>query len=203
MNPGSITRHILNLQQGKCESLARAELSRRFLGRLASAVRRRAGDFRGKDGFDAEDAANEALFDAFTRLESEGPSQRLRCRDDLLALLLRMALNKAYNAIRDEHRQKRGGGKVGPLTDVAAAGIPPDALVAGEEYVRRLTDGLPPQLEKVLAGLMEGLSNQEIAERLGGTARSLTNHYRKKLQEYVVSRLDPEDREWLGAAGQE
>src|SRR4051795_12014994 len=79
-----------------------ARLVRLARARLRAAPRRAA---------DEEDVALSA-FDSFCRGALEGRFPRLSDRDELWQLLVLLTARKASNLVRQERRQRRGGGRV-------------------------------------------------------------------------------------------
>jgi DNA-directed RNA polymerase specialized sigma24 family protein len=141
-------------------------------------------------GADGEDVALSA-FDSFCRAAAAGRFPVLGDRDDLWKLLVLLTSRKAINLLRHAAREKRGGGRVlteaalvQPDTGGAGAGLdglagdgptPEFAAMFGEEVRRRLDALGEPSLRQVAVWKLEGLSNEEIAERLGCTPRTVSN----------------------------
>src|SRR5262245_35266235 len=103
---GSVTRWLEKAQAGDNE--AAQQLWQRYFGRLVGLARAR---LRGlaRSLADEEDVALSA-FDSFYRGVERGRFPQLNDRDDLWRLLVVITARKAANLIRDESRQKRGGG---------------------------------------------------------------------------------------------
>jgi DNA-directed RNA polymerase specialized sigma24 family protein len=159
---------------------------RLLVGRARSALRgssRRVAD--------EEDVALSA-FDSFCRGAEQGRFPRLDDRDDLWRLLLMLTARKAGHQIRAELAARRGGGKVVPETDVdqdesedellaRVMGSEPTPELAAqmtEEY-RRLLERLgDDELRSIAIWQMEGYTVDEIASRLGRSARTVA----RKLQ---------------------
>lgn len=129
---------------------------------------------------DEEDVALSA-FDSFCTGAAEGRFPQLDDRDDLWQLLLLLTARKAANLRRHEHRQKRGGGRVVPASvlagdsdagdafaEVMGREPTPELAAQAAEECRRLLDGLgEDKLRQVAVAKMEGLTNAEVAGRLG------------------------------------
>jgi DNA-directed RNA polymerase specialized sigma24 family protein len=142
-------------------------------GRLQATPRRAA---------DEEDVALSA-FHSFCRGAGQGRFPRLGDRDDLWQLLVMLTARKASNLVRQERRQKRGGGKVhnasalaGPrgagreptLLDVIGREPDPSFAAQVAEECRRLLEHLgDTTLQAVAVWKMEGHTNEEIAAKLG------------------------------------
>ena len=181
----SVNEWLERLQKG---DLAAAQpLWERYFLRLAELARQR---LRGAAGrlADAEDVALSA-FDSFCRGAAQGRYPQLD-RDGLWRLLVVITARKALKAIRNERRQKRGGGAVldeaalqgGPDADGEDAGLEqvlgrepsPEFAAQTAEECRRLLDLLgDAELQSVALWKMEGYTNAEVAARLGCAPRSV------------------------------
>ena len=122
-----------------------------------------------------------------------------------ITFLVVIAARKALNSARDQRRLKRGGGQVRLEADLArdegdqdavlAAVVgrepTPDFAVAVAESLRHRLDALGDDVLRQVALLrLEGYNNDEIAERLGCTSRTVI----RKVE--VIRRhwsADPED----------
>jgi DNA-directed RNA polymerase specialized sigma24 family protein len=176
--PGSISVWLEQLKAGERDALG--PLWQRYFARLAGLVRDR---LRGRPprAADEEDVALSA-FDSFCRGAERGRFPRLEDRDDLWQVLLLLARQKAADLLRDEGRQKRGGGNVVPLSALAGGdassaegvfaelfGPEPTPAFAAEmaEGCRRLLEALGEGgLRTVAVAKLEGYTNEEIATRL-------------------------------------
>src|SRR5262245_25766890 len=177
----SVNEWLARLQKG---DLAAAQpLWERYFLRLAELASHR---LRGAAGrlADAEDVALSA-FDSFCRGAAQGRFPQLD-RDGLWRLLVVITARKALKAIRNERRQKRGGGAV--LDEAALQETPEDAgleqvlgrepspefAAQAAEECRRLLDLLDDgELQNVALWKMEGCTNAEVAARLGCAPRSV------------------------------
>jgi DNA-directed RNA polymerase specialized sigma24 family protein len=180
---GSVTRWVGDLKGGDPD--AARELWRRYFATLVrfARARLRAG---ARVAQDEEDVALSA-FDSFCESAAHGRFPQLENRDDLWRLLVTIAARKAADVSERERAQKRGGGRVvgeGALDAAVAAGgffdaiacpepTPEFAAMLAEECHLRL-ESLPDNTQRQIALLkMEGLTNDEIAERLGCGLRSV------------------------------
>lgn len=183
---GSVTFWIDRLKAG--DPAAPQKLWEGYFQRLVSLARARLQTAPRRMA-DEEDVALSA-FDSFCRGAGEGRFPRLSGREDLWQLLVLLTARKASNLVRDERRNRRGGGKVwnasaleGSSDDEAVfarlIGREPDPLFAAQvaEEFRRLLGLLgDTTLQAVAVWKMEGHTNEEIAQKLG---RSLGTIERK------------------------
>ncbi|MBL9163983.1 MAG: hypothetical protein JNL18_14720 [Planctomycetaceae bacterium] len=138
---------------------------------------------------DAEDVAQSA-FHAFCRAAADGRAMELADRDDLWRLLATISRHKATDRIRRELRLRRGG-----RTAVSSQGLesaqdgepsPAEAALLRDELAvlyQRIDEHGDPTLSVVATMRLEGASNEEIAEQLGCTTRTV----QRKL--HLVERL--------------
>jgi DNA-directed RNA polymerase specialized sigma24 family protein len=139
---------------------------------------------------DEEDVALSA-FDSFCAGAVRGRFPQLADRDDLWRVLVTITARKAVDQAQHERRRKRGGGRVLGESDLAASEpggsggalgqapgrepTPEFAAMVAEECRRRL-DALDDEtLRQIALWRMEGQTNEEIAERLGCSLRTVTN----------------------------
>ncbi len=120
---------------------------------------------------------------------AQGRFPQLSDRDSLWRLLVVITANKALRQLDHEHRQKRGGGTpqaplgiytIGPgdeaaLVQVVGAEPTPEfAAQVAEEYGRLLDLLGDPTLRQVAVWKMEGYGNDEIADMLACSRRTVT-----------------------------
>jgi DNA-directed RNA polymerase specialized sigma24 family protein len=188
---GSVTHWIGQLQAG--DSTAAQPLWERYFIRLVHLAR---GKLQGQPrrAADEEDVALSA-FDSFCRAAEARRFPALADRDSLWRLLVTLTARKALHLIRDERRDKRGGGHVLDEAALAAgqrddteAGL--DRVVAAEptpefaarvaEECRRLLDLLgEDELRVIAVSRMEGYSTEEIAGRLGCAPQTVERKVRR------------------------
>lgn len=179
MAPDESVSHWLSLLQGG-DAAAAQRLWERYFHRLVVLARVKLQG-QPRRAADEEDVALSA-FASFCRNAEQGRFPRLADRDDLWRLLVTLTERKAYNQLRGERRQKRGGGAVvdeasllGP-DDSAPGGLdqfagreptPAFAAEVAEEcrlLLGRLDDA---ELQAIAVWKMEGETVPEIAARLG------------------------------------
>jgi DNA-directed RNA polymerase specialized sigma24 family protein len=180
---GSVSRWLQQLQKG--DAAAVQPLWERYFPRLVELARKKLRDAprRGTE----EDVALSA-FDSFCRNAVDGRFPQLADRDDLWRLLVLLTARKAARSVRDERRQKRGGGTV-PLERTPEEGLALDQILsreptpdfaaqAAEECQRLLRLLGEPELEAVALWKMEGYTVEEIAQKLGYVPRSIKRKLR-------------------------
>lgn len=161
---------------------AASPLWERYFRRLVGLARHRLAE-RPRLGADAEDVALSA-FDSFCRGAENGRFPRLKDRDDLWHVLVTITARKAQHLIRDQSRQKRGGGAVMGESAFLAADGGDDArrgieqVLAqgpGPEFVVQLTDEFErlferlgdPDLRTIASLRMQGHTIDEISAQIG------------------------------------
>jgi DNA-directed RNA polymerase specialized sigma24 family protein len=179
---GSVTHWIGQLQAGN--AAAAQPLWERYFQRLVLLARKKLHGTP-RRAADEEDVALSA-FDSFCRAAEDRRFPTLADRDSLWRLLVILTARKALHMIRDERREKRGGGHVLDETALDAAG--PDAgldqVIGAEptpefasqvaEECRRLLGVLDcDELRLIAVSRMEGYSTAEIAGRLRCAPRTV------------------------------
>jgi DNA-directed RNA polymerase specialized sigma24 family protein len=181
----SVTDWIGRLQAG--DQAAARPLWERYFRRLVGLARQNLqGAPRG--AADEEDVALSA-FASFCRAVAQGRFPRLADRDDLWRLLFALTLRKAHDLVRDQGRQKRGGSALpGPpatpreeadLEQVVGREPTPEFAAQVAEECQRLLGRLgDPELRSVALWKMEGYTNEEIAQKLGRSDRTVERKLR-------------------------
>ena len=184
MSDLSIAQWLDDLQRG--DEAAANQLWQEYFERLTSLARNklRASPKRMAD---EEDVAI-SVFNSFCRNAAEGRFPQLKDRDDLWRLLFTITERKAIRHLQHERRQKRGGGLVRGESVLDAGdgknpGIDqlqsspepsPQSAYAIAENVELLLQSLGNDaLRQIAIAKMEGYTNQEIAERLECSERSI------------------------------
>lgn len=176
----SVTQWIGDLKRG--EDDAAGNLWGRFFDQLVNVARRRMGSAPRRE-IDEEDLALSA-FDSLCRGAAEGRFNELTNREDLWRLLVAIVRRKAVDQIRRQTSQKRGGGLVrgesvmpedrAGIDEFLGSSPTPENLAAMEEESQRLLGLLRDDTQRQVALLrLEGLSNEEIAQRVGISIRSV------------------------------
>src|SRR5262245_12501029 len=179
---GSVTCWLTQLQTGDPE--AAQALWERYYRRMLGLARVKLQGTR-RAAADEEDVALSA-FETFCRGCEAGRFPQLADRDDLWRLLMTLTARKAVRTLRQERRQKRGGGAV--LDEAALADMPteqeldqvlgreptPEFAAQVADECRRLLQLLgDAELERIALLKMEGYTNEEIAAKLDYTVRTI------------------------------
>jgi DNA-directed RNA polymerase specialized sigma24 family protein len=180
MSPDQSVSHWLSLLQSDGDEAAAQQLWERYFHRLVGLARAKLQG-QPRRVADEEDVAISA-FASFCSAAEEGRFPRLADRHDLWRLLVTLTERKAYNMVRDERRQKRGGGVVlgeaglfrpddsSPqgLEQFAGREPTPDFAAEVAEECRVLLGRLDnAELQAIAVWKMEGDTAPEIADRLG------------------------------------
>jgi DNA-directed RNA polymerase specialized sigma24 family protein len=142
---------------------------------------------------DEEDVASAAM-QSFFRRTREGSYPRVRHRGELWRLLATIASHKAYNLIRAEKSQKRGGGRLitvplppdSPhstiqemLANLASPEPSPASRVMGDDSLRYLLSILrDDELRSIAQAKLEGRSNQHIADTIQRSVPTVERRWR-------------------------
>lgn len=186
----SVSRWIDELKAG--QEAAATRLWNHFYGRLIGLACRKLGAAP-RRAADEEDVVASA-FETFFRRAKQGQFPRLHDRDDLWQLLVKITERKALNQLRDQARQKRGGGKLrgesafidknastaGPgINRVAGPEPTPEFAAVVAEGFQRLLDLLgDDQLRELALLKLEGYTNQELVERTGRSLPTIERRLR-------------------------
>lgn len=171
------------------EQVEPAEAFKPFLAQAVEAA-------KAAGAIDPEAAAQEAWVDV-SRQVTEGKSNL----DNPKALLTLAAKRKAFEQVKAEEAQKRGGGQVGSLNEPDLSGrtveetqgtpIGPRAETIAEEDSTRIQaklDSLPPLQAASIRGMAEGLSDAEIAAQNNtseGAVKQARLRGRKAMQAFI------------------
>jgi DNA-directed RNA polymerase specialized sigma24 family protein len=182
---GSVTRWIREAKAGDATAVQRLwewyfhQLVKLCRKKLRSCPRRAA---------DEEDVALSA-FDSFCQRAANGQFPELQDRDDLWRLLVVIAARKAVNLAQHERRKRRDAGRViaenvlqGAPHELDAHGLeriisreptPEFAALVAEQCDRLLANLEDDRLRQVAIWKMEGFSNEDIAQQLACSVRTV------------------------------
>src|SRR5262245_1702448 len=168
----SVSQWLRQVQQGDPAGAQR--LWERYFTRLVHLAR---GKLNGVAlGLTDEEDVALSAFASFCRHAERGRYPDLADRNELWRLLVVMTARKAAHALRDEMRDKRGGGLERSAIEIdAVIGAEPTPEFAAQcaDELRVLLDRLrDPDLCGVAVSKLEGYTNAEVAERLNCAPRS-------------------------------
>jgi RNA polymerase sigma factor (sigma-70 family) len=163
-----VTLWIAQVKEG--QPCAAQELLERYFHRLVHLARARLRGVPGLCAYD-EDVALSA-FKSLCLGAERGRYPRLLDRDGLWRLLAVLTVRKAIDLQRRRRPEQAAGAET---VDQLLSREPPPELAAEmtEEYGRLLTRLGDPQLQAIALWKVEGLTNEEIAHRLGCVVRSV------------------------------
>ena len=170
----SVTRWIHEFRRGDSSA---ADFLWKFLESRLIAFARQKIQFPAS--YDEEDVAIGAFASLCEGLE-DGRYDELANRKELWSLLAEITLNRARKLARDEKRLKRGGNfkrlsnGQKALDKLEAAELAPEYSLLAKEECKRMLQMLPKEELQIIAILkVDGHTNDEIADILGCTRRSI------------------------------
>ncbi len=182
---GSVTRWVAALKGG--DAAAAQPLWERYHRQLISLARRKLESSR-RRGADEEDVVQNA-FHSFFHGVAAGRFPQLNDRDNLWRLLVVITARKALDQLAHEHTKRQGGGTLqgesrmipgksdwdnAAIEQVVGPEPTPEFAAQVAEQYQRLLDLLGDEsLQKVAVWKMEGLTNDEVAERLDCSRRTV------------------------------
>ena len=179
----SITLWISQLKSGEADAAQR--LWESYFQRMVDLARKRL-EGAPRAMADEEDVAVSA-FRSFCLRAQDGQFTQLTDRENLWPLLMAITANKSVDLIRHQNRRKRGGTgapqsaepgfAANPLSDLISRDPEPEfTLQLAEELqvlLKCLDDSGDEDLRRIALMKMEGLTNSEIAKRLGCVRRTV------------------------------
>ena len=179
-------------QVGNGDEQAAAQLVRDFEPVVRRVVRARLRDARARCEFDSMDICQSVLAIFFVRVAAG--EYDLKEPDDLIKLLLTMTRNKLAEKMRRQHRLRRDSRRtVGGVEELALAGRDPtpSSVIAGKELLEQARQRLSEEERQLVELRGQGLSWEEVAASLGGTAGARRNQLARALDRVAQElRLD-------------
>lgn len=172
MNPdGSITLWLDALRDREAD--AAGQLWDRYFRRMLALARQKLGE-TDRGVFDEEDVALSA-FRTFCHTLQDGGLPDLKGRDDLWLLLAKITARKAISWQRRQNAKKRTPpGEPQDVNKVVDGQPFPDVQIIMAEECQRLIGSLEdPDHVQVATLKLDGFSNEEIADRIGYTRRTV------------------------------
>jgi RNA polymerase sigma-70 factor (ECF subfamily) len=173
---GSVTQLLARIRDGQKDAVW--ELYERYFPRLLGLARLKLRGAPASLPADEEDMVQSA-FRSFWRGVQERKFPHLLDRDGLWKLLGTMTARKAFRALRDERRLKRGEGRLRHLSELEGvelrdSGTDLEALwVDLWDAIGQALGDPELRLEEVVRKRLEGYTTQEIAADLGCSDRSV------------------------------
>ena len=185
------------------DDLAVHRLWERYFQRLIEIARRRLPTNQ-KRAYDEEDVALSAI-NSFCRGLGGGRFPVLSDEGNLWALLVLIVARKAAHRVRNDRAMKRGGGKIqgeSVFANNPASGI--QEIISCEptaEFARQVfeeTDYLyhvlsDDNLRQIALLKMEGLTNREVADRLGCVERTIERRLKLIRQIWVAESVEDDE----------
>jgi DNA-directed RNA polymerase specialized sigma24 family protein len=207
--PGSITRLLDDLKAGQHE--AAEAIWRRYYQRVVTLARRQLRSAPHQSVQDVEDVALGAFQGLYAGVV-ESRFQRLSDRGDLWPVLAAVTAKKALGQRQWHDRRKRGGNHVNtfpgsggdagsPDPDktnawdwAAQPGADPEAsAILREEFQELIAPLQNLTLQQVALWRMDGLNNQEIAQKLGYVPRTVERKLERIRMTWGEIGLGPKD----------
>src|SRR5271168_3672198 len=177
---------------GSGEQQAAARLMRDFEPVVLRVLRGRLRGAGARREFYSMDICQSVLAIFFVRVAAG--QYDLKEPDDLITLLLTMTRNKVAEKMRRQHRQRRDRRRtVGGVEELALAGRDPSpsSVVAGKELLEQARQRLGEEERQLVELRGQGLSWEEVAASLGGTAGARRNQLARALDRVAVElRID-------------
>jgi RNA polymerase sigma-70 factor (ECF subfamily) len=179
-------------QVGGGDEEAAARLVRDFEPVVRRVIRARLRGSRARCEFDSMDICQSVLATFFVRVAAG--QYDLKEPDDLIKLLLTMTRNKLAEKMRNQHRLRRDSRRtVGGVEELALADRDPSpsSVVANQELLEQARQRLSEEERQLVELRGQGLSWEEIAASLGGTAGARRNQLARALDRVAQElRLD-------------
>jgi RNA polymerase sigma factor (sigma-70 family) len=177
---------------GSGDEQAAAWLVRDFEPVIRRVLRARLRNAGARREFDSMDICQSVLATFFVRVAAG--QYDLKEPDDLIKLLLTMTRNKVAEKMRRQHRLRRDSRRtVGGVEELALAGRDPtpSSVVAGKELLEQARQRLSEEERQLVELRGQGLSWEEVAASLGGTAGARRNQLARALDRVAQElRLD-------------
>ncbi len=177
---------------GNGDEQAAVQLVRDFEPVVRRVLRARLRGARARGEFDSIDICQSVLANFFVR--AAAGQYDLKEPDDLIKLLLTMTRNKVAEKMRRQHRLRRDSRRtVGGVEELALAGQDPtpSRVAAGKELLEQVRRRLSEEERQLVELRSQGLSWEEVAVSLGGTAGARRNQLARALDQVALElRLD-------------
>jgi RNA polymerase sigma factor (sigma-70 family) len=177
---------------GSGDEQAAAQLVRDFEPVVRRVLRGRLQNARARREFDSMDICQSVFAIFFVRVAAG--QYNLKEPDDLIKLLLTITRNKVAEKMRRQHRLRRDSRRtVGGVEELALASRnpTPSSVVADKELLEQARQRLSEEERQLVELRGQGLSWEEVAAFLGGTAGARRNQLARALDRVAQElRLD-------------
>jgi RNA polymerase sigma-70 factor (ECF subfamily) len=191
MPPDSSFEELIR-RVGSGDEQAASRLVRDFEPAVRRVLRALLRDGRARREFDSMDICQSVLATFFVR--AAAGQYDLKEPDDLVKLLLTMTRNKLAEKMRHQHRLLRDSNRtVGGVEELSLAGRDPtpSSVVADKELLEQARQRLSEEERHLVELRGQGLSWEEVAATLGGTAGARRNQLARALDRVAQElRLD-------------
>jgi RNA polymerase sigma-70 factor (ECF subfamily) len=185
MNPESpFTELIERVRSG--DEQAASELVKQFEPVVRRELRFRLRDNRARFELDSMDISQSVLGNFFVRVAAR--QYDLKEQGDLVKLLVTMTRNKVAENLRAQHRQRRDSRRTVRGVENMALASPqptPSRVLAGREILHQVRQNLSGEELQLVELRWQGLSWEEIADSLGGTADARRKQMARALDEII------------------
>ena len=149
-------------------------------------------DSRARFELDSMDISQSVLGNFFVRVATR--QYDLKEQGDLVKLLVTMTRNKVAENLRAQHRQRRDSRRTVQGVEgmaLASADPTPSRVLAGKEILQLVHQSLSGEERRLIDLRCQGLSWEEIADSLGGSADARRKQMARAIDEIVHKlRLD-------------
>lgn len=185
MNAGlSFAELIEGVKSG--DELAATQLVQEFEPVVRRELRFRLRDSNARRELDSMDISQSVLTNFFVRVATR--QYDLNEQSDLVKLLVTMTRNKVAEELRRRHRQRRDSRR----TVLGVEGMPlasadptPSRVLAGKEILELVRHSLSGEERRLVDLRAQGLSWEEIADSLGGSADARRKQMARAIDEIV------------------
>ncbi len=171
---------------------AASQLVKEFEPVIRRELRFRLRDSRARFELDSMDISQSVLGNFFVRVATR--QYDLKEQGDLVKLLVTMTRNKVAENLRARHRQRRDSRRTVQGVEgmaLATADPTPSRVLAGKEILQLVRQNLSGEERRLVDLRCQGLSWEEIANSLGGSADARRKQMARAIDEIVHKlRLD-------------